>query len=95
MENKQKSDEIAKALREVFISPNVDDSNFESANMVDAIAGISNAILYAVKWLGNGDACTPMGAIETHGKAILDASEKISDSIRYLADAIREVGTQE
>lgn len=35
---------IANAFREVFISPNVNDSNFEPANVVDAIAYVGKAI---------------------------------------------------
>ncbi len=34
----------ADALRDTLISPNVSDSNFEPANVVDALAGIAQAI---------------------------------------------------
>ena len=80
----------ADALLSVGISPNVADANGEPANLVDAISQVANAIRYGAKWLGNGEADTPMGALEAHGKAIIDASETIAGAIRELADAIRE-----
>ena len=54
----------ADALLQIGISPNVPDANMEPANLVDAIAQIGNALRYSAKWLGNGDAGTPMGALE-------------------------------
>ena len=80
----------ADALLQIGISPNVADANLEPANLVDAIAQVGGALRTAAKWLGNGEAATPMGALEAHGKAILDASENIAAAIRDLADAIRE-----
>ncbi len=78
------------ALLSIGISPNVYDSNGEPANLVDAISQVGADIRYAAKWLGNGEASTPMGALEAHGKAILDAADNIAGAIRDLADAIRE-----
>ncbi len=45
----------------------------------------------SLKCLGNGDAVTPMGALEAHGKAILDAADKLSMSLNRIADAIRSL----
>ena len=78
------------ALKAIGISPNVSDSNGEPANLVDALSQIATNIFIAGKWLGNGDAATDMGALEAHGKAILDASETIAGAINNLADAVRE-----
>lgn len=36
--------DVANALREVFISPNESDRNFESANVVDGLFAISRSI---------------------------------------------------
>jgi hypothetical protein len=81
----------ADAMLSIGISPNVYDANGEAANLVDAISQVGADIRYAFKYLGNGDASGPMGAMEAHGKAILDASKIIASAIRDLADAIREV----
>jgi len=80
----------ADALLTIGMSPNVPDSNFEAANLVDVIAGLGHNLSRAIKWLGNGDASCPMGALEAHGKAIIDAAENIASAIRDLAEAIRE-----
>lgn len=85
-------DAIARAILNVLISPNVSDSNFEPANVVDALQGIGELIRSAARSLGNGDASTPMGAIEAHGKAVTDAAGAIAEAIRDLADAVREHG---
>jgi|SRR6266850_1547943 len=38
-----KADEIAEAIRDAFISPNVHDSNLEPANLVDCMHGLVKA----------------------------------------------------
>jgi len=81
---------IARALRDVLVSPNVPDANFEPAGLVDAIAMAGQAVAAALYRLGNADAATPMGGLEAHGKAILDASENIASAINNLAEAVRE-----
>lgn len=62
------------------------------------------AILRAASMLGNGNASTPMGAIEAHGMKSFEGAQGISNSldevahslddianaIIYLADAIKE-----
>lgn len=88
--NKSDQNKIAQAIENTLISPNESDQNLEAANVVDGLFALSRAISSGLKWLGNGDAATPMGAIEALGKSILDASEKIADSIDNLAEAIRE-----
>ena len=71
--------------------------------MIDEEA-IASAILRAADMLGNGNASTPMGAIEAHGLKSYQGMEEISNSlagvaysldgianaIMYLADAIKE-----
>ena len=65
---------------------------------------IASAILRAASMLGNGNASTPMGAIEAHGFKSFEGMEQISnsldgvafsldsiaDAINALADAIKE-----
>jgi hypothetical protein len=62
------------------------------------------AILRAASMLGNGNATTPMGAIEAHGLKSFEGAQYVSNSldevahsldgianaIMYLADAIKE-----
>jgi hypothetical protein len=59
--------------------------------IAEALYSLSNNVSTALKYLGNGDAATPMGAIEAHGKAILDASERIALSLDGIAEAINRL----
>jgi hypothetical protein len=76
----------ADALLAVFVSPNVADRNGEDANIVDALAMIAQQLNY----LGNADAATSMGALEAHGKAMMDSADRIASALEDVADAIRE-----
>lgn len=85
--------QLARAIKQTFMSPNENDSNYEAANVVDGLYSVARA-LHA---LGNGNAATHMGGMEALGKAVLDSSEQIAsamggiaDAISDLADAIRE-----
>lgn len=62
----------------------------EEINITDAIVKLGDDIRKGLRLLGNADAATPLGALEAHGKCILDASENIADAIRELAEAIRD-----
>ena len=52
--------------------------------LADAIDGVARAL----HRLGNADACTAMGGLEAHGKAILDAAEMIAGALSQVASAI-------
>ena len=54
MKDKEQS-EIAKALIRVFESPNVSDSNWEQANIVDVLDDLAKALWYIAKQKGNPD----------------------------------------
>lgn len=56
---------------------------------------IAESIRFGLKYLGNGNAMTSMGAIEGHAVAIKDSAEIIANAIHDLADAIRESKDQE
>lgn len=86
-------DELARALKYTFSSPNVPDANGEPANVVDAIAMLATEFRRGLRDLGNADAATPMGAIEAHGKAITDAASTIAMSIDSLAQTIGALQT--
>lgn len=60
----------------------------------NSLVAIAEAIIRAANLLGNNDAATPMGALEAHGKCILDASDRIAGAISDLADAIREINVE-
>lgn len=85
-------DVLADTLAELLTSPNVPDANLEPANLVDVVHQVARAILSASRHLGTGDAATPMGAIEAHGKMMTDAAQKVADAILELAEAVRERG---
>ena len=93
MASKPARDQLADAVRETLISPNVADSNLEPANVVDVIANGANglfSIAEALQRLGNADASTPMGGLEALGASIKNAGAKLAGSLDNIADAIRE-----
>lgn len=74
-------DDTGSALRASFISPNVRDSNGESANVVDTLEGIAISLGRAIRSLGNADASTPMGGMEAMGKVIMESTERLASAI--------------
>ena len=59
-----------------------------SEDMIEAIDGLAHAIHLGLSNLGNGNAATPMGALEAHGQAMLEAAENIASAIRELSISI-------
>ena len=59
-----------------------------SEDIIEAIDGLAHAIHVGLSNLGNGNAATPMGALEAHGKAMLEAAENIASAIRELSGSI-------
>lgn len=84
-------DQIAKAIRDTFISTNVRDSMDDAANVVDALDRLASVVAKGLKWLGTGDAATPFGAIEAHAMAIKDAGDAIAGSLESVASALNGV----
>jgi hypothetical protein len=82
-----KTDQLAEAMRFVFVSPNVSDSNFEAANIVDVIDKVACG-LFAIRnaivpsGVGPGRGADGTGLIESLTEAVMDTSQ----SLRYLAD---------
>lgn len=61
-------------------------SKYKGGNVCDALFDIADAlraVAHQIKYLGNGDAATPMGAIEAYGKHI---GEKLDDLIAAIGD---------
>lgn len=89
---------IASALEYVLTSPNVADSNGETANLVDTTNHIAQAIRLvanALDRLGTANAATPMGAIEFLAIEVRNGSQAIAGAIGDLAEAVRESGNRE
>ena len=61
------------------------DPDFDaSENLARALFEVASQL----KWLGNGDAGTSLGAIEAHGEAMVTAAEKIREGLLAVAEAI-------
>ena len=66
----------------------------------DSVVHAGERIASALRLLGNADAGTPMGAVEAHGQAVLEAAEKIAmcsvtdDSVRDAGDDIATAGRE-
>lgn len=88
-----KETELTDAIERAFTSPNVSDSNGESANIVDVLDD-------RLKWLGN--AIMPRGAVpapDASGTGVSSLAEavmgvtaglcRIADAIEELAGAVR------
>jgi len=54
-----------------------------------AIGWLADSVSEAIQQLGNNGAATPMGAIEAHGVAIIEAATLISSALNDVAEAIR------
>ncbi len=78
--NGQADARVAEALYDTLVTESGD------ANLTHAVADVAHAL----RLLGNADASTPMGALEAHGAAMIEASENIASGLRDIADAIRE-----
>lgn len=86
---------IAEAIDRNFTSPNVTDSNFEDANIVDVINRNASAVFEvatSLKKLGTNGA-GPMGAIEMLALELKEGSERISGAMLEIAAAIREANS--
>jgi hypothetical protein len=76
---------IAQALRDCFVGR-------DERNIVDAI----DSVAYELKYLGNGNASTTMGAIEGFAMLVRDNLSSIADALHTIAgnmpitDDIRE-----
>jgi hypothetical protein len=78
---------VAEALYTGLLSESVSDDHGNKATIVDVVSDVARAIHV----LGNADASTPMGALEAHGAAMIEASENVSRGLYDIADAIREI----
>jgi len=87
------TDDQADALLEIATKL-TSDNDCESGNVVDGLFAIAKALMLGAKHLGNGDASTPMGALEALGKCLMDSADTIAHAIegglQEIADAVRE-----
>lgn len=85
--NNEAAEMIVEAMAETLTSKTVTNALGHEANLVDVLSDVARALVL----LGNADASTSMGAIEAHGKAILEASENIAGGLHDVAEAIRDL----
>ena len=85
-----KHDETLRDVLTSELSDNVD----ETSNIVDVIYGLGKNIVYAAKLLGTNDAAEHMGAIELLASETKNAGKEIAESIKYLADTLREINNK-
>ena len=93
------NNEIAVALEQCFISPNVSDSNFESANLVDVVQRLADKTGSVAKAICPQDAMAGKDAAGGHVGSLTEAVMgmtaglvRIAEAIDGLADAVRERG---
>ncbi len=85
----KQTNDIATAIRQCLVSPNVADDNLEPANVVDVLRQLAEAVRFGAMHLGSGDTSTGMGAIDAHGLRVLRAGELVAEALREVAAAIR------
>jgi hypothetical protein len=76
------------------------DHGDDSPPWIGFVAGTADAIRYATKWLGTGEASTPFGAMEAHASMLdktgqriaeaLDGLDSVASALREVAEAVRE-----
>lgn len=73
---------LEEILREaLFAEPG---SKNDAKNAVDALFSIADSlheVAAALRALGNGNACTQMGAIEAFGIVVKDSADRLADAI--------------
>lgn len=80
------------AIISTLTSPNVLDENGEPANIVDAIAGLSDAIFKGFRHLGLGDATTNgWGAIESATLKIEKAIDGLASAVSGVSDGLFQI----
>ncbi len=65
-----------------------EDADGSALTLAGALYAGLKALAYQVKYLGNGDASTPMGGLEALGVAIKEGCAEISGSLEAVAEAI-------
>jgi hypothetical protein len=94
---KTMKDEVAAALLQTLVSPNVSDSNGEAANIVDAIDKlarnawkIADAITPPDAAPGRDEEGHPVGSLTEAAMSISAALHRIADAVGDLASAVRD-----
>jgi|GEM_PF-4214736 len=85
-----KHDETLRDVLTSELSDNVD----EPSNIVDVVYGLGKNIVYAAKLLGTNDVAEHMGAIELLAFETKNAGKEIAESIKYLADTLKEISNR-
>jgi hypothetical protein len=77
----RQTSDVADAIRETLVSPNVNDSNLEAANVVDTLDSLARAVRAGFKSLGTGDAGGELGAVEHLALQTKEAGERVADAL--------------
>jgi hypothetical protein len=90
MSTTAKKSDVAEAIRSTLTSPNVADSNWEAANVVDALDSIGTRIALGLRDRDSADAPTCIRESgERIADALMSAGREIASAITGLAEAIR------
>lgn len=77
---------VADILRETaFADP---EGPHRERGIADALFALSDGLTRALRDLGNGNAATPMGAIEAHGLAVKEAADNIASALEGIAEEL-------
>lgn len=80
---------LAQALSRVLVASDAD-TNPDPDNIVDAVVSLGKSIRFGAQHLGNGDAATPMGAMEALGEMLYKSADRIAVAIETLAEALQD-----
>lgn len=79
-----RGDDIATAIRDCFISPNVSDSNWEAANLVDSVDRLATKVGFLVSAFSAVN-----DGKKTNDVSVSAALCRIADSVAKLAEVLR------
>lgn len=85
-----KCDEIANAIRSAFISPNVLDSNWEAANLVDTMQRCANNLGAIAGSISRSDDQKQELSLSESVSLVATGLSSIANAISELASAIRK-----
>lgn len=83
-------DPIAEALRDTLISPNVSDSNMESANIVDVADNIARALWCLGRMPDPDERPGAVQMLALQVRSLHDGLCRVADALNNIANAIRE-----
>lgn len=95
---KTENQDFIGALNDIFTSVVRTEDGHGRVNMVDGLFAIAKSIdglSKQVKNLGNGNACTDMGAIEAYSVVVKEGFSEMTEAITKLAAAVEDIADKE